>query len=203
LNAKDLCMIEHVPELIKSGIHSFKIEGRMKSAYYVAIVTKMYRLAIDRYCTDPNSYVFDPSWLQELKNVSHRPYSTGFFFGDGIADTGEMTLQEETSSRYIKEYDFVGTVVSYDAMSQMLLVQARNRIRVGAVLDVIDPHQAEIHSFTVPRIVDEQGSELVAAHNQYTVRIPCPFVVSDHSILRAAHEHASLPDAVGTRQYNG
>ncbi len=199
LNAKDLCMIEHIPELIKSGVHSFKIEGRMKSAYYVAIVTKIYRAAIDRYCTGPGSYVLAPSWLNELQNISHRPYATGFFFGNGVTEKGEMTLQEESTSRYIKTYDFVGTVAQFDESDGTLLVQVRNRIRVGDVLDVIDPHQAEIRSFTVERIIDDQNNVLSSAHNQYTVRLRCPFTVSAFSLLRAPHERpvpSDMKDAV-------
>jgi putative protease len=75
LNSRDLCLIEHLPELLAAGVHSLKIEGRMKSRYYVAAVTRVYRAALDRYLADPVNYVCDPLWLEELDKVSHRPYS--------------------------------------------------------------------------------------------------------------------------------
>lgn len=82
LSSKDMCMIEHIPELIDAGIDSFKIEGRMKSEYYAAVVTNVYRMAIDRYLADPEKYVYDPAWLRELESVSHREYCTGYWFDD-------------------------------------------------------------------------------------------------------------------------
>ncbi|MBQ4065763.1 MAG: U32 family peptidase, partial [Clostridia bacterium] len=80
MSSRDLCMIEHIPALMESGIDSFKIEGRMKSAYYAAVTANTYRMAIDRYLADPVSYAFDPVWLTELESVSHREYGTGYFF---------------------------------------------------------------------------------------------------------------------------
>ena len=86
MSSKDLCMIEHIPELCESGIASLKIEGRMKSAYYTAVVTNAYRMAIDAYCANPTGYRFDPRWLEELESVSHREYGTGFFFSKPMED---------------------------------------------------------------------------------------------------------------------
>jgi len=84
MNSKDLCMIEHIPELIEAGINSFKIEGRMKSSYYVASVVKAYRQAIDKYIEDPKNYKYDPKWMEELEKPSHRPYTTGFYLDEEI-----------------------------------------------------------------------------------------------------------------------
>ena len=81
MSSKDLCMIEHIPELIRAGISSFKIEGRMKSAYYTAVVTNAYRAAIDGYETLGEGYTFDSRWMNELESVSHREYATGYFYG--------------------------------------------------------------------------------------------------------------------------
>ena len=81
LNARDLCMIEHIPDLIDSGITSFKIEGRAKSAYYTAVVTNAYRIAIDEYLKQRENYTFNPALLDEVKKVSNREYCTGFFYG--------------------------------------------------------------------------------------------------------------------------
>ncbi|MFC1517338.1 U32 family peptidase [Candidatus Margulisiibacteriota bacterium] len=186
LNAKDLCMIEHIPALVKTGMDSFKVEGRMKSPYYVAIVTKIYRQAIDLYCYDPENYVFNPKWLSELEKISHRPYSTGFYMGKE-EQSERIAVEEkqfETSSAYIKKYDFVGTVVEYDFVNKRILVQARNRIRLGDKIEIIDPHRAEILPVTVEKIEAAEGEELKEAHNQYTVFINCPFEVTEYSLLR-------------------
>ncbi len=197
MNSRDLCMIGHIPELLSAGLSSLKIEGRMKSPYYVAIVTKMYRQAIDLYCTNPDNYIFDEKWLRELENISHRPYSTGFYFGDEQAHE----MQHEASAGYIKNFDFVGVVQEYDQKERTMLVQARNRIRVGAELGIIDPHRGEIISFKVDKILALSGEALPAAHNQYTVRIPCPHEVSAFSLLRAPRElvttHSSQNEGQG------
>lgn len=83
-----MCMIEHIPEIVECGVHSFKIEGRMKSAYYTAVVTNAYRMALDAYLRDGAAYRFDPALRRELESVSHREYSTGFWFGGPDADAG-------------------------------------------------------------------------------------------------------------------
>lgn len=108
-NSKDLCMIRHIPELIKSGVASLKIEGRVKTSYYVATVVGAYRREIDRYFADPDNYVFNEDEYIELCKVSHRPYSTGFYFGKPDEDS-----QVYTSSSYIRDYDLVGIVEEYE-----------------------------------------------------------------------------------------
>lgn len=108
-NSKDLCMIEHVDELVRAGLTSFKIEGRVKSEYYVATVVKAYRQAIDACCADPEHYVFDPEWLSELRKVSHRDYTTGFYFGRPGGTSSTMP-----AAPTCREYDMVGIVTGYD-----------------------------------------------------------------------------------------
>ena len=115
-------MIEHIPELIGSGVKSLKIEGRVKSEYYVATIVAAYRKAIDKYYENPAGYEFDPVWLEEVKKVSHRDYYTGFFFG--IPDTG---AQIYGSSSYIREYDIVGIDLDYDEETGLAKVSQRNR----------------------------------------------------------------------------
>ena len=102
-------MIEHIPELIKAGIKSFKIEGRVKSSYYVATVVRSYRMAIDEYYKNPEEYKFNEKWLEEIKKASHRDFTTGFYFGKPTSEA-----QVYTSSSYIRGYDFVGLVLDYD-----------------------------------------------------------------------------------------
>lgn len=133
-NSRDLCMIAYIPELVKSGITSFKIEGRVKSEYYVATVVKAYREEIDRYLADPEGYVFDPGKLEELQKVSHRPYTTGFYLGKPGPDA-----QVYTSSSYIRDYDIVGLVLDYDAQSGIATVAQRNKFGIGDTVEVIQP----------------------------------------------------------------
>ena len=108
LSSKDMCMIEHIPELMECGIASFKIEGRMKSAYYTAVVTNAYRLAMDRYLADPAGYRFDPAWLEELESVSHREYGTGFYFDDPMQNP-----QLVSACGYLREKAYFSTATEY------------------------------------------------------------------------------------------
>ena len=132
MNSKDLCMIEHIPELFKSGIYSFKIEGRMKSSYYVAAVVKAYREAIDSYYSDPDNYKFQKKWMDLLNKVSHRKYHTGFYFGD----TNKQIY--ETSS-YIRDFDIVGVVKSYDNKNHIATIEQRNKIFEDDTVEVLRP----------------------------------------------------------------
>jgi putative protease len=106
MNSKDVCMIEHLPDLIEVGISSFKIEGRMKSSFYVATVVKAYRQAIDEYVLKGQEYKFNPKWMEELKKASHREFSTGFYYNN--------PGQVYENSSYIRDYDIVGLVKEYD-----------------------------------------------------------------------------------------
>ena len=109
MSSKDMCTIEHVPELIRSGINSFKIEGRMKSAYYTAVVTNAYRMAIDAYLADPEKYEYDPMWLRELECVSHREYCTGYYLDKPIENA-----QLGTQTGYIRDKAYFATATEYN-----------------------------------------------------------------------------------------
>lgn len=135
-NSKDLCMIEHIPELIEAGISSFKIEGRMKTPLYVAMVTKAYREAIDDYCRDPELYESKkPYYLELLSQVSHRGYNTGFYFGHP-----DQNSQVYDSSEYIKQMNFAAKVIG--SKDGNLLVEQRNKFSVGDSLYVLLPEEA-------------------------------------------------------------
>ena len=133
MNSKDLCMIKHIPELIKSGIHSLKIEGRMKSEFYVASVVKAYREAVDSYMANPEGYEFKQEWMDTLLKISHRQYHTGFFFGK----TGE---QNYDVSSYFRDYDIVGIVQSYDPETKEATILQKNRVFEGDVVEVLRAH---------------------------------------------------------------
>ena len=130
MNSKDLCMIEHIPELVKSGIISFKIEGRMKSSYYVATAVKAYREALDTYLSDPQGYVFQQKWMDYLLKASHRRYSTGFYFGE----KGKQIFE---SSSYIRDYDIVGIVKDYDSLKAIATIEQKNRVFEGDMVEIL------------------------------------------------------------------
>jgi len=130
LNSKDLSMIKHIPELVHSGINSFKIEGRMKSSYYVAAIVKSYRQAIDAYFENPEGYEFQQKWLDNLMKVSHREYFTGFYFGD-------PNKQKYETSSYVRDYDIVGLVREYDKTTRVATIEQRNKVFEGDKVEVL------------------------------------------------------------------
>ncbi|EFI42436.1 U32 family peptidase [Peptoniphilus sp. oral taxon 386] len=134
MNSKDLCMIEHIDDLIESGVVSLKIEGRVKSEYYLATVIRSYRMAIDSYYENPEKYVFDKSLLDEIKKVSHRDFTTGFFYGKANEDS-----QVYKTNSYIRGYDFVGIVLDYDKNSKIATIEQRNRIFKGEEIEIFGP----------------------------------------------------------------
>lgn len=133
MNSKDLCMIEHIPEIVKSGVHSLKIEGRMKNEFYVASTVKAYREALDAYCDNPEGYEFKQEWLDTVLKISHRQYHTGFFFGK----MGEQTYDV---SSYIRDYDIVGIVQSYDEETKEATILQKNRVFEGDEVEVLRAH---------------------------------------------------------------
>jgi putative protease len=153
-NSKDLCMIEHIPSLIEAGISVFKIEGRMKSSYYVATVVKAYRHLIDSYFSQPKTYFCDEKWLDEIKKVSHRYFTTGFYFAK---PGGEE--QRYDSSAYIKTYDFVGLVLEYDADNQIVTIEQKNRIFVGDEIEIFGPDD-DFFTQKIEKMWDEEGEEI-------------------------------------------
>ncbi len=177
MNSKDLCLIEHVPDLIGAGIHAFKIEGRMKSVHYVATVTKVYREAIDHYCADPAGYRFDPRWLDEIAKASHRDYTSGFYFTRPGADEHNYA-----SSLYKRPVDFVGVV--HASSSGILTVEQRNNFRAGERLELVGPLTAP-REIVITSMTDSEGAPIeVAPHAQMLVRIPCDGTVEPYSMLR-------------------
>lgn len=165
-NSKDLCMIEHLPSLIEAGISVFKIEGRMKSSYYVAVVVKAYRHLIDSYFSKPKEYFCDEKWLDEIKKVSHRYFSTGFYFAK---PGGEE--QRYDSSAYIKTYDFAGLILDYNSDNQMAVIEQKNRIFVGDEIEIFGPND-DFFSQKIEKMWDEEGKEIEAApHAEQIIRM--------------------------------
>lgn len=157
-NSKDLCMIEHMDKLIESGLSSFKIEGRVKSEYYVATIVRAYRQAMDAYFEDPEHYVVNPEWLEEIKKVSHRDYTTGFYFGKPGA-----TEQNYATSSYIRDYEMVGIVVGYNPETKLAEVIQKNRFFKGGAVEFVRP-VGKFFSQTITELYDENGVPLEVAN---------------------------------------
>lgn len=179
LNSKDMCLLPYLPEVIASGIDSLKIEGRMKSVHYVASVVKAYRLAIDHYFAAPDSFSIQQEWLDELEKVSHRAYTTGFYFHRPASED-----QIYGNSSYIQTSDFVGLVLQYDADTGWAVVEQRNHMRCGQEIEVFQPSQPAFRQ-KLAVMQDELGSPIeTAPHPQQIVRIKMVQPVEPYSILR-------------------
>lgn len=178
-NSKDLCMIEYVPELIKAGIDSFKIEGRVKNELYVATVISAYRKAIDDYFEKGENYETDKELLNELSKVSHRGYTTGFYFGKPDADSHNFE-----SSEYIRDYGIVGVVKEYDEKTGIAKIEQRNRFFEGDELEILVPN-GNWFPQTAEGMTNENGEEITVAPNaQMTVFMKTAQPVKEFSILR-------------------
>lgn len=176
LNAKDLCLIEHIDKLIRAGVTSLKIEGRAKSSYYVSVVTNAYRCAVDGYLRDPEGYR-TPRWLlDEVRKVSHRQYSTGFLFGR--PEEG----QYYENGGYQRSYEVIAIADGW-AEGRLLLTQ-RNRFSAGDRLEVLEPG-CEPFALIAEGILDSAGAPIeTACHPMEQVSIRCDRAVKKGAILR-------------------
>ena len=182
-NSKDLCMIEHIPELIEAGIDSFKIEGRMKTALYVATVARTYRKAIDDYFTSPEKYKENMDWyLEQISNCTYRQFTTGFFFGKPSEES-----QIYDNNTYIKEYTYLG-IVGERNEEGLYRIEQRNKFSVGEQIEVMKPDGRNI-PVTVKRIVDEDGNEMESApHPKQVLYIDLGQELEMYDILRRQEE---------------
>lgn len=178
-NSKDLCMIEYIPELIDAGIDSFKIEGRMKTALYVATVARTYRRAIDDYVKSPRLYREHLPWyLDQISNCTYRQFTTGFFFGKPDDKT-----QIYDSNTYVKEYTYLGIVGAVNGQG-LYGIEQRNKFSVGETIEVMKPNGDNIE-VTVRRIVDENGVEQASApHPKQKLWIDLGGPLDTYDILR-------------------
>ncbi len=178
-NSKDLCMIEHIPEMLNAGIDSFKIEGRMKTALYVATVARTYRLAIDEFIQDENLYKKRiPFYKSEISKCTYRQYTTGFFFGKPDENT-----QIYDTNTYIKEYTYLGIVGEQNAQG-LYHIEQRNKFSVGETIEVMRPNGDNI-LVTVKRITDECGVDMESApHPKQQLYIDLGVKLEQYDVLR-------------------
>ena len=182
-NSQDLCLLPYLPELIKAGVNSLKIEGRMKSIHYVATVVQAYRQALDSYYQNPGAYKFNPAWYEEIRKVSHRDYTSGFLFGKPRGRDHNY----ETSS-YLRTYDFVGLVLDYEPQKGIATVEQRNNFRVGDILEFSGP-RTPLFTQELTGMVNEEGMEIVVApYPRQIVRIPVNKAVRKWDLVRRAKD---------------
>lgn len=177
-NSKDLCMIEHIPELMEAGIDSFKVEGRMKTALYVAAVARTYRMAMDDYEKSPDYYRERiPFYKSEIAKCTYRQYTTGFFFGKPDENT-----QIYDSNTYVKEYTYLGIINGEEKGKYR--IEQRNKFSVGEEIEVMKPDGENI-SATVKLIEDEEGKTMESApHPQQVLYIDLGIKLDIYDILR-------------------
>lgn len=183
-NSKDLCMIEHIPELVEAGIDSLKIEGRMKTALYVATVARTYRKALDDYAEDPGLYRENMPWYREqIANCTYRQFTTGFFFGRPDEHT-----QIYDNSSYIREYTYLGMISG--ERDGMYRIEQRNKFSVGEEIEVMRP-SGENTEVVVKRILDQDGNEQESApHSKQVLYVDLGCRADRYDILRRKEKEA-------------
>lgn len=181
MSSRDMCMIEHIPELVKAGITSFKLEGRVRSAYYTAVVTNTYRMAIDSYIKDPENYKYNPEWLRELCSVSHRQYDTGFFFSPPHENANIVN-----EAGYIREKAYLATAISDSDENGIAAFVQRNKIVDGEPVELLRVGKIGF-PFNADNLCSESGERIESApHPGQIFRLKCPVKVETGDILRGA-----------------
>lgn len=180
-NSKDLCMIEHMDDVLTSGIDSLKIEGRMKTALYVATVARTYRKAIDAYMESPEKYKANMDWYKEqISNCTYRQFTTGFFYGKPDENT-----QIYDNNTYVKEYTYLGFAEDIDERGFVQITQ-RNKFVTGETIEVMKPNGENI-PVTVKAIYDEDGNQVESApHPQQKLFVDLGIKMEVYDLLRRA-----------------
>ena len=190
MSSKDMCTVHIIDQLIEAGINSFKIEGRMKSAYYTAVVTNAYRMAIDAYLADPEGYKFDTRIFDELDSVSHREYCTGYYLDDPIDEA-----QLASSTGYIREKAYFATALENDAEKLGLETEnesgrlckfiQRNKVKLSDSAQIISPNKLGVQ-FEVTEMYGEDGTPIESApHPSMIFYVRVPFEVNEGDIMRS------------------
>lgn len=179
MNSRDLCMLDGIPDLAAAGVSSLKIEGRMKSAYYVATVVSAYRTALDHYLADPDNYQYDPAWFTELCKASHREFTHGFYYNKPSAED-----QNYQSSDYIREYSFVGMVKGVEPETGFALVEQRNKFSIGDEIEIFGP-DVPFTKEVITEMYNQEGEPVESApHPQQIIKLKLSTPVKENYILR-------------------
>ena len=179
MNSKDLCLIEYIPEVLETGVDSLKIEGRMKGMHYVANVVSTYKKALDEYYKDPANYEFKKEWFQDLRKVSHRGYTTGFFLHPPTEED-----QNYESSAYKRTYDFMGVVRGYDSKKREALIEVRHKFFKGDQIEILK-HNGDVQTESVDYIINEEGVKVEdAPHPKEIIRVPVENEYEELEVVR-------------------
>ncbi len=179
LNSRDLCMIDRIPDLANAGVYSLKIEGRMKSMYYVATIVTAYRAAIDAYLADPDNYVYDPAYFDELCKASHREFTHGFYYNKPTDKD-----QNYLTSEYKRDYSFVGLVRETDEESGLTTVEQRNKFSEGDTVEIFGPY-TPFWEEVITEMYDEEGEPVESApHPQQILKIRFKRTPAEGFIIR-------------------
>ena len=179
MNSKDLCLIEYIPEVLETGVDSLKIEGRMKGMHYVANVVSTYKKALDEYYKDPDNYEFKKEWFQDLRKVSHRGYTTGFFLHPPTEED-----QNYESSAYKRTYDFMGVVRGYDSKKREALIEVRHKFFKGDQIEILK-HNGDVQTESVDYIINEEGVKVEdAPHPKEIIRVPVENEYEELEVVR-------------------
>jgi putative protease len=176
LSSKDLCLIEYLPEILESGVASLKIEGRMKSAYYVAVVTRTYRQALDALTRQKEKYKCRQEWIDELTKISNRGYTTGFAFSE------EKISETSPEIKYIQTHEPVGVVLQYDSVKKMMLIGVRNHLTAGDEVELLLPD--DTITIDTRTLVNANGKPLKEANNDNQIYLPLEREAPVGAVLR-------------------
>lgn len=198
LNSRDLCLLDHLGKLMAIGIDAFKIEGRMKGAFYLASVVRTYRQAIDRYWEAPETYAVDPTWRQDLEAVSHRPYTAGMLFDRDADRDGDV----EASSRLIQTHTLAGIVrpppeshwerpaLPPPAGQRQICIEVRSRLAAGMKLEFLG-RDGTTRGYVLEAFEDLAGSRRSIAHPNTWIRVKVPFDTFPHQVIRTIRQPRS------------
>ena len=176
--SRDTCTIEHIPELVEAGINSFKIEGRMKSAYYTAVVTNTYKMALDSYFS--GNYEYNPAWFTELESVSHREYAPGYYFVDPRTDANLSS-----NNGYIKDKAYLAIAVGYDSEKKLAEFTQRNKMCFGDEIELLTPGKTGVGT-TVGELFDENMTPIESTPHPYMrFFMKCDIEIKPGDIIRA------------------
>lgn len=182
LSSKDLCLIKEIPQIIEMGVDSLKIEGRLKTEYYLASVVNVYRNAIDDYMTNPEGYDYT-KYLKELEKVKTRGLTT-FYFND----RNNKDFQEYEGKQYNPDYEFGGKILEEKSANSRVLIEIKNKLSVGDTLELIIPNEIKPQAFTIEKLYDSETNEEISTVNPgkqgQTVILEIPFEVKKGWILR-------------------